>query len=585
MPEIQQTLPVTSYSPFALPTPVGGGRCEYRYLTTNLITGQLQADWLPLEVESFSAGINGGGTFTGSLVLETSVRPGDQVVQDNLVYLAGIEPRKSVLWCLQDGIPIWNGIIWNWTPESILGGLLEFSASTMDSLFAKRIITEDLNFLNADVFDIFRALLLYAVGKTPNGQVAGLVTESNESGITETISYTGTDYQTVADAWQALIALTNIEYAFVPGTDANGNLITTCKLGYPILGNTPDVTGLVFQFPGNLYDYEYTRTGDTSSNTVYATASASQATQALNENGDFVTGIPPWTAINGASTPVLSAVWTESGSYSALQTSNGSTANPGMQSEKTIQIIPETEYSVTADSYSPQGWAAGTLVGIKWFAANGGQNGPTILGAAQPLVATTTSFLSVAAVAPAGTAFAQIFVYAVGVPANTIQFFWDDIYMELANPPSDGWQSEPPAGQDTVDLGNGYPLLETVVSYPGSVAILSQEQINNYANGILPSLTGSQDTPVVILGADQYPKVNQMNLGDGCYFVATSSMHPSASGTTAMPGPPGLQYSGRIVGWTLQPQSQGQQVDQTSVQLGSLAQISAVVAAGETLPS
>jgi hypothetical protein len=582
--QYQAIEPITEYRPFQIPTSTGGGRCEYRYLTTNILTGQIQADNLPLQVESFSAGINGGGTFTGSLVLETCVRDGEQVTQDDLVYLAGIEPRKSVLWCLQDNIPVWNGIIWNWTPESILGGLLEFSASTMDSLFAHRFIIDDIDFLNADVFDIFRGLLLYAVGKTPNGQVAGLVTQSNESGILETISYTGTDYQSVADAWQALIALTNMEYAFVPGTDVNGNLITTLKLGYPILGNPANVTGLVFQFPGNLYDYQYTRTGDTSANMVYATASSSQSTASLNENGGFTSTTAPWTAINGASAPILSTVWSESGAYSVYQVGNGSTANPGMKSENSILILPEIEYSVNAFAYSTQGWANGALVGVTWFNSHGTQIGQ-VLGAAEALVAATGTELSLAATAPAAAAFAQIFIYAVGTPGDTIQFYWDDIYMDLANPPADGWQSEPPAGQDLVDLGNDYPLLETVVTYPGSAVILSQDQINAYANGILPSLTGSQDTPVVIMGSDQHPKVNQINLGDGCYFVATSPMHPSSSGQFEIPGPPGLQYSGRVVGWTLQPQSQGQQIDQTSVQLGSLAQISAVVAAGETLPS
>jgi hypothetical protein len=584
VPQIQYPVPITASSPFALPTSVGGGENQYQYLTTNILTGAVTCNWLPLQVESFTASINGGGTFTGSLVLETCTRTGQMITQNDLVYLAAIEPRKSVLWCLQDGIPIWNGIIWNWTPQSVLGGLLEFTASTMDSLFQHRIITEDLNFLNADVFDIFRGLMFYALGKTPNGQVANLRAETNESGITQTIAYTGTDYQLVSDAWNALIALTDIEYAFVPGVDASGNLTTTLKLGYPILGNPASVTGLVFSFPGNLYDYEYTRTGDTSANMVYATASASESTENLNENGDFDTGIPPWTAINGASTPVLSALWAETGAYSALQTGNGSTANPGMESEKTIQVLPSIEYSVTGDAYSPQGWANGALVGVTWFNSKGAKIS-TVLGASQPLVAASPSFLSLATVAPGNAAFAQIFIYAVGTPSSSVEFLWDEIFIDLANPPADGWQSIPPAGEDTVDLGKGYPLLEAAVTYPGAVAILSQSQINAYANGYLPSVTGSQDSPVVILGSDQYPKVNQMNLGDGCWFVATSPMHPSLTGQFEIPGPPGLQYTGRIVAWTLQPQSQGQQVDQTSVQLGSLAQVPIIAASGGVSPS
>ena len=164
----------------------GGGpfgrsvKSVYRYLTSNLLTGALMGDWLPFEPQSFSMVINGGGTFTGSLDLIP------QSPQQNAANLAAVTPRKAVLWVLQDGTPIWNGVLWDWVPTTVLQQQLPVQGATMESILSRRIIDTDLVFTDADIFTMARGIIQFAFSKTPSGQVAGITYSPALSGITDT---------------------------------------------------------------------------------------------------------------------------------------------------------------------------------------------------------------------------------------------------------------------------------------------------------------------------------------------------------------------------------------------------------------
>ena len=76
----------------------------YRYCATNLLTGKLLADKIPLNVESFSQQLNGGGTLTGQLDLSSDY-------MTNGPFINALECRKAVLWVLADDYPVWNGVV------------------------------------------------------------------------------------------------------------------------------------------------------------------------------------------------------------------------------------------------------------------------------------------------------------------------------------------------------------------------------------------------------------------------------------------------------------------------------------------
>jgi hypothetical protein len=369
----------------------------YRYLATNVLSGALMGDWLPMEPENFSRAINGTGSLTGYLDLI----PGSP--RENIANIQALTPRKALLWVLQDGVPIWNGIQWDWIPTTALSQQLQIQASTVDSILAHRVIDTDLVFSGADVFDMARGIIQYALNKSPNGQVAGITYSQGYSGITDTVTFDGAQNQYASEALGTLVTTYGIEYAFRPYMDDAGNLFTNVDLGYPALGQSYPASGLQYSFPGNLLDYQFVATGSTGANRVIATAQSSDG------SGNALTG----------------------------------------------------------------------------------------------------------------------------------------------------------SATDTVDIGNGYPLTEQAVSATG-VTFTSDSQLDDYAAGVLPSVTATQLSPIVVLGNGQYPPLNVTSLGSYAAAAFTSPLHPANAD-----GSPGFTGLGRVVAWTCYPPT-SQQAEYSWIQLGDM---------------
>jgi hypothetical protein len=380
----------------------------YTYCATNLLSGKVLADSIPLTVQSFGMQLNGSGTLTGTLAL-------NELYAVNAPLVAALECRRAVLWVLQGGYPVWCGIVWDWPDSSRTQGTLPISAQTIDSLWSHRLITDTLQYRTVDLFQAFIDLALYglskqssyiAAGVSPaatrdpdylaqvaaSGGVARLQMPSGAaafSGVPWTAGYTYSDLTQVSSAWSDMVASGQLEYAFVPGLDSNGNLAVFLRLAYLQLGRPATASGYTLTYPGNVLDYGFQRTGSQSSNLVWATA-------------------PP----NG----------------SALQ-----------------------------------------------------------------------------------------------------------------------WQSAYPHGADVADLEAGYPLMESTVSWQGSVVTM-QSQVDAFADGQVTLKTQAMTLPMVTIGGSGYPRLRNITLGDSTTLVATSPLHP--------PGPngePGLQQSVRVTGWTAYP--------------------------------
>src|SRR5690348_3942516 len=97
----------------------------YRYFATDLLTGTLRADTLPLHVSSFSRNLGGVGQ-PGTLSAYLDL--GALGTKAQAAYLAALEPRKTLLWVLQDGFPIWAGIVWDWPHTSAVANQLPINA-------------------------------------------------------------------------------------------------------------------------------------------------------------------------------------------------------------------------------------------------------------------------------------------------------------------------------------------------------------------------------------------------------------------------------------------------------------------------
>lgn len=245
----------------------------YRYFTTDLITGTVRADRIPLRVESFSrllGGVGQPGELTGKLDL------GALPSQSNL--LAALEPRKTLLWAMQDGYPVWAGPIWDWDHQSAASNELPIVAKELGSLFQRREIRADQSWTD-DQFNIIRNLVNYATGKASGG-VAQLVQSTNTSNTAfVTAAFTAANGGKILDLINQVAAQYQIEYSWDPGLSSTGAPIITLRIGTAAtMGRPYSSTSLQLVFPGNLTDYAWPRTGSTSANSVLATASSQGGT-------------------------------------------------------------------------------------------------------------------------------------------------------------------------------------------------------------------------------------------------------------------------------------------------------------------
>jgi hypothetical protein len=233
--------------------------------------------------------LNGSGTLTASLDLNE-----DFAV--NIPYVFALTPRRSVLWVIADNFPVWAGIIWDWPDMTREDGTLQISAQTLDSLWGFRLITDTLEYPATDLFTAFTDLTSYGMTKNSDfietgvsppatrdpaylalfatqGRVARFtIPPPGLSGSQWTASYTYSDLTQVSSAWSDMCSSGNLEYAFTPGLDENGDLIVSLQLGFTALGRPQAETGVVLTYPGNALDYGWTVTGSQSANLVWATA-------------------------------------------------------------------------------------------------------------------------------------------------------------------------------------------------------------------------------------------------------------------------------------------------------------------------
>jgi hypothetical protein len=292
----------TVTSPVTTPpvTAAGGSSAKgFRYATTDLVTGKVLCDELPLSVQSFSRNLNGAGELSGSLDLLAGQTLGTALAQAlrgygvNAPYLAAIECERAVLWVIQDGVPVWAGVIWDWPDMTMTGGQVPISAQTFESIFDHRVISADIVYSQVDLFAAFIDITKYGMSKQspyivstsptppPSAEIVAAAAvpqiilpagPAAVSGVQWTASYTYSDLQQVSSVWQDMATSGNLEYTFEPGLDANGNFCVYLRLGYLQLGQPLASTGIALTFPGPALDYGYQRTGSQGANYIWATA-------------------------------------------------------------------------------------------------------------------------------------------------------------------------------------------------------------------------------------------------------------------------------------------------------------------------
>jgi hypothetical protein len=240
----------------------------YRYLATDILTGETLFDNMPTIVSSVTAQLNGIGSCSGALQLYEGIP--NSVKLD---MIGALEPFKSVFWVLQDDQPIWGGPIISWSPTTMVGDQLPFQAATMETIFQYRLINQTYEYTSTDAGAIMRFLATYALGKTPNGNISGLNTAGPHLGLLVNVNIDGTIYQSVYDAWNQLVSTYDIEFTIAPAWISSNTLGFNLLIGNPLMRPFSS-TSMQFIYPSEaVIDYQWTRQANQLGNYIYATGS------------------------------------------------------------------------------------------------------------------------------------------------------------------------------------------------------------------------------------------------------------------------------------------------------------------------
>lgn len=205
-------------------------------------------------------------------------------------WIEALEPWSSILWVLQDGVPVWNGPVTGQPNQTITDGQLQIQAASMEEFFKHRQISDNLIFDSVDVFQIFTQELQYATSKTPNGAIAGIAIPGALSGTLANVTELAT-MKKIYDAWNDLVSAYSLEYAFTPLLTSSGALSTQLQMGIPVMGRPYASTGLSVVFPSrDTIDYGWQR--GSGSSTVANRIVASGSSTGTSGAASYVSQLP-----------------------------------------------------------------------------------------------------------------------------------------------------------------------------------------------------------------------------------------------------------------------------------------------------
>ncbi len=234
----------------------------YRYFTTDLLTGQPLAD-LPLNDTTLDVKLNAAGPLSTRLPLaDPLVRAIDPV--------GSTLPGRTALYVDRDGVLLWGGIIWMRRYSSKTGSLL-LDCAEFESWLSAQLIATDTQFVGVDQLAITQALVNTAQA-APNGNI-GITVGTETSGVLRDRTYDAAQLTPVLQAIQQMGAADN-GFDFAIDVAYSGTSVTkSLHLGYPRRGVTARNSGLVFEHPGNIQEYEWPEDATQQATTVYAVGS------------------------------------------------------------------------------------------------------------------------------------------------------------------------------------------------------------------------------------------------------------------------------------------------------------------------
>ena len=334
---------------------------EWTYAITtmhNPIGGNPVVAELPFFNVNFQSLLNGFGTFRGDLLLS-----GIDTYSLGYSIRQITTPGYYGLYVLNQGKPVWGGVIWqsDWDSET---QILSVTAQETLSYYQHRVIDTSLNsafggsaivYNNTYVVDVVSSLLTYANGCTPNGDIGVTYSGPVGTGPTITRTYFNFELKSIYQAWKDLSTgaiggsgtSTVSLFDFIIKPSYSGGYITNyLTVGQPTIGQTYDPTSSAsvdFNFPGNITSYRYTANGATMANMLYGLGYGANANKIIAkvEAGNLLQNI----AIFPGSFPLLQST----ASYIDVQ--DYSTLSKITSGKVSAIAIPPTTIEITIPTY------------------------------------------------------------------------------------------------------------------------------------------------------------------------------------------------------------------------------------------
>lgn len=236
---------------------------SYRYLFADLRTNAILAE-LPLTGVTFTQVLNSTGALNARLQI-SDLREAGYDIQGTTI------PARTAIYVDRDGVLVWGGVIWlrnyNSTSQHI-----EITAREFESYLEKRRITETTVFQNVDQLTIAQTLVNDAQAQI--GGDIGFIVSDNTSNVLVTRVYFDYEFKDLFAAIKDLSSAQNgFDFAVDVAYDSFNEPQKYFNFSYPQRGvkyNPLDPDALVFEFPGNIVEYDWPDDGAVIANTMYA---------------------------------------------------------------------------------------------------------------------------------------------------------------------------------------------------------------------------------------------------------------------------------------------------------------------------
>jgi len=245
----------------------------YRYFSTDLFTGALLADSLPLDVSSFGQRMNGvAGDLSAELVLGSGAKLPDRDA------VAAVADRPVALWADRDGTLAWGGICWDTDWSSSSPGRIPLKVKTFDSFLDVAEVRAGVTYTSVELFVVMRDLMARA--QSLSGQNVGILTDPTEvCGNTNTLTLEAWEtksYGAVMREWAAQDGVLGFEWcldvSYNP-TTKRPRVVLRCQ--QPRLGSSG---GATYEYPGTIINYSWPNVFSASANDIRGIGSGSEAT-------------------------------------------------------------------------------------------------------------------------------------------------------------------------------------------------------------------------------------------------------------------------------------------------------------------